>query len=848
VRKVALRGLLARKTRLALTVVAVALGVTLIAGTYVFTDTINASFAQIFSVTNKGTDVAISPNDDVTGSDGAPPAMSAALLPRVQRAPGVKVAEGSIFDSNGVILGKDGKPVSTGSVNFIASVSQVKQFAAVDYPEGRAPTAPDEVAIDKSTADRKGFELGGTIDVQGDTPKQPYKIVGITKIAGVDSLGGTSTALFTLAQAQKITGNVGKFDQISVAAKPGVTPAALSAELRRVMPRTVDVRTGAQQATKQTDDIKDNLGFLNTALLAFAGISLFVGAFIIFNTFSITVAQRMREFALLRTLGASRGQVLRSVLTEGLLVGLAGSLVGLGLGILVASGLRALFKAVGIDLPSNGTVIESRTIIVSLVVGTVVTLVSSTFPAIRATRVPPVAALREGAVLPETRAARFVTPISLVLVVLSLVLLAVGLFGSLSSDGALAAVGVGAALLFFGVAMLSPKLVKPIASVVGIPLQRMFGVTGRLARENTVRLPGRTAVTAAALMVGVGLVCFASIFAASAKTTIHDAITGGSRAQAVMQSTSGFGGFAPQAAQAVAKVPGVRDVSVVRVGAGKVGKDKIQVSGIDPATFTTLYDAKWKEGSDETLRTLAPGQAVVQKGWAEDHHVDVGETLRVTTPLQETVALKVTGIVDDKAGLLQPITVTNAVLAQDFAVTKDSFDLVGYRPGANEQATKAAIDDVLDARYPQVQAQTNAEFIADAEGQVNTLLGLIYALLALAVLVSLFGIVNTLVLSISERTREIAMLRAIGTSKRQVRRIIRYEAVITALIGGILGAVLGVVLAFLLSNAIDDFTFDIPFAQLVIVLILSGLAGVAAAVLPARRASNLDVLEALAYE
>jgi len=363
-----------------------------------------------------------------------------------------------------------------------------------------------------------------------------------------------------------------------------------------------------------------------------------------------------------------------------------------------------------------------------------------------------------------------------------------------------------------------------------------------------VRLPGRTAVTAAALMVGVGLVCFASIFAASAKTTIHDAITGGSKAQAVMQATSGFGGFAPQAAEAVAKVPGVRDVSVVRVGAGKVGKNKVQVSGIDPATFTTLYDAKWKEGSDETLRALAPGQAVVQKGWAEDHHVDVGETLRVTTPLQETVDLKVTGIVDDKAGLLQPITVTNAVLGKDFAVTKDSFDLVGYRPGANEQATKTAIDDVLDARYPQVQAQTNAEFIADAEGQVNTLLGLIYALLALAVLVSLFGIVNTLVLSISERTREIAMLRAIGTSKRQVRRIIRYEAVITALIGGILGAVLGVVLAFLLSNAIDDFTFDIPFAQLVIVLVLSGLAGVAAAVLPARRASNLDVLEALAYE
>ena len=847
-RKVSLRGLLARKTRLALTVVAVALGVTLIAGTYVFTDTINASFAQIFSVTNKGTDVAVSPNQDVAGDNGQSPAIPATLLATVQRSPGVRVAEGAIFNANGVILGKDGKPVSTAAPMFIGSVSTVPQFAAVSYPQGRAPRTAGEVAIDASTAERKGFAVGGTIDVQGETPKRAYRIVGITKIAGVDSLGGTSTALFTLPQAQRITGNVGRFDQISVAAKPGVTPAALSAELRRELPRTVDVRTGAQQATKQTDDIKNNLGFLNTALLAFAGISLFVGAFIIFNTFSITVAQRMREFALLRTLGASRGQVLRSVLGEGLMVGLLGSLVGLGLGILIASGLRALFKAVGIDLPSNGTVIESRTVIVSMLVGTVVTLGSSTFPAIRATRVPPVAALREGAVLPVSRAARFITPVSVAVIVGALVLLALGLFGSLSGDSSLIAVAAGAALLFFGVAMISPKLVKPIASVVGLPIQRLYGVTGRLARENTVRLPARTAVTAAALMVGVALVCFASIFAASAKTTISDAINGGSRAQAVMQATSGFGGFAPQAAQAVAKVPGVQTVSVVRIGQGKIGTKRVQVSGVDPSTFTSLYEAQWKEGSNATLRSLRPGQAVAQKNWAKDNNVTVGETLRVRTPTGQTVAVTVTGIVDDKAGLLQDLTITNAALTRDFGVTKDSFNLIGYAPGADETQTKAAIDAVLKAQYPQAKAQTNAEFVAEAEGQVNTLLGLIYALLALAVIVALFGIVNTLVLSISERTREIAMLRAIGTSKRQVRRIIRYEAVITALIGGILGAILGVVLAFLMSNAIDDFTFDIPFVQLIIVLILSGLVGVLAAILPARRASNLNVLEALAYE
>jgi putative ABC transport system permease protein len=846
-RKVALRGLLARKTRLALTVVAVALGVTLIAGTYVFTDTINASFDKIFQVTNKGTDVAITPNTDISGDDGDAPAIPAATLAKVKSTPGVRIAEGAISDSNAVILGKDGKPITTGAPSLIFSVSTVPQFSATEYPQGKAPSTSGQVAIDKGTADRKHFSVGDSIDVQGVGGKRAYTISGVIKIAGVDSLGGASIAEFTLPEAQRVTGNVGKFDQISVAAQSGTTPAALRARLRAELPPTLDVRTGAQQADKQSKDIRDNLGFLNTALLAFAAIALFVGAFIIFNTFSITVAQRMREFALLRTLGASRAQVLRSVLGEGLLVGLVGSVVGLLLGIGLASGLRALFQAFGIDLPSNGTVIETRTIVVSLVVGTVVTLVSSTFPAVRATRVPPVAALREGAVLPETRAARFITPVSIVVVVLAVALLALGLFGSLSSNGALAAVGGGAALLFLGVALLSPRLVKPIASTVGWPIERIYGITGRLARENTVRLPSRTAVTAAALMIGVALVTFAAIFAASAKTTVHDAITSGSRADLVLRP-SNFGTFPAQVGPAVAKVPGVQEVSMVRIGQGKVAAKKTQISGVDPATFPTLYHAGWKKGSDATLRALTAGETIVSKGYAEDNKVHVGDTLRVTTPKLTTVPLKVTGIIDDKGGLTQSLTVTNAVLTGRFGVTKDSFGLVGFAPGANAKQTKQAVDAVLTAQYPQVEAQTNAEYIKDTEDSVNQLLALIYALLLLSVIVSLFGIVNTLVLSISERTREIAMLRAIGTSRRQVRRIIRYEAVITALIGGILGAVLGLLLAFLMSKAIDDFSFALPYGQIVIVLILSGVAGVLAAVLPARRAAKLDVLDALAYE
>lgn len=847
--KVSFRGLLARKTRVALTIVAVALGVTLIAGTYVFTDTINASFDRIFQVSNQGVDVVVSPNENVVGSDGQPPALSASLLKVIEAQPQVAVAEGSVFDANGVILNRKGERMGNGTgPNFISSVNEVKRFQAITYAAGGPPKDAGEVTLDKSTADREGYKVGDALEVQGDVPRRAYRISGITRIAGVDSFGGASIAGFILPQAQRITGKVGKFDQISVGAKPGVTPDALRAQLRSVLPPSVSVRTGTQQADKQSKDIRDNLGFLSTALLAFAGISLFVGAFIIFNTFSITVAQRLREFALLRTLGATRGQVLRSVLAEGLTIGLLGSVAGLALGVLTAKGLQALFKAIGVDLPSNGTVLETRTIVVSLLVGTLVTLVSSLAPAVRATRIAPVAALREGAVLAPGRLARMATPIALVVTVLACALLGFGLFGSASSSTSLGMVGAGAALLFLGIALLSPRLIGPIASVVGAPMERLGGLTGRLARENTVRQPGRTAVTAAALMIGVTLVVFASIFAASAKSTIDEAITTDSKADIVMSTNGGFGGFTAEAGRAVAKVPGVAFVSPVRTSAGKVNGKRIVVRGVDPATFTQVYRLKWKEGDDGTLTALRDGEAIVSKGWAKSNDVTVGQTLKVLTALDRTVDLRVTGISSDKAGLLGEVNVTNDQLATDFGANQDFITLVRLDPGTDPKATKQAIDAVLKAQFPAAKAQTNAEYVDSQADQVNQLLALIYALLLLSVIVAMFGIVNTLYLSITERTRELGMLRAIGTSRAQVKRMIRYEAVITALIGGILGAFLGTGLSFLVSRTIDGFTFTLPWGQMFVVLVLSGLVGVLAAILPARLAARLNVLDALAYE
>src|SRR3954464_4267078 len=570
-RKVALRGLFARKLRLILTALAVALGVTLIAGTYVFTDTINRSFDQIFTSSAKGTDASITPRKtiDTSNQGGTQPTVSPAVLAQVRRQPGVQDADGSVFDV-GTILGKDGKRTGQGGApTFTASIADQPRFDAFTVKQGRKPQSPDEVAMDASTVKKQGWRLGDKVAIVATAPRKDYTLVGTTQIAGVDSFGGAAVADMLLPEAQRMLGKRG-CDQIQASAKPGVTPEQLRDQLKTALPKTVNVRTGQEEAHKQSNDIKDNLSFLTTLLLAFAGISLFVGAFIIFNTFSITVTQRMREFALLRTLGASRGQVMRSVITEGLTIGLLGSVVGLALGIAVAGGLRALFRAVGVDLPSNGNVILSRTIIVSLVVGTVVTALSSLAPALRATRVPPVEALREGAVPVGRGPSRRVTGAGIVLGVVGVALMCIGLFASLSSNAALSAVGAGALATFLGVALVSPYLVRPPASLVGRPFEATRGITGRLARENTVRQPGRTAVTAAALMVGVALVTFVSIFAAGAKETIAKAVDDNLKAAFVVQNTDGFSPFSAGVLPAVERVDGVTTTSPVRFGQARV--------------------------------------------------------------------------------------------------------------------------------------------------------------------------------------------------------------------------------------------------------------------------------------
>ena len=851
-RRITLRGLVARRMRLALTLLAVALGVSLIVATYVFTDTINNSFDRIFAEANKGTDVAVTPKPFIDVEDGSTlPIVPRSVLTKVRANPDVEAAEGSVFDV-GVVLGKGGDRIGVGGApNFISSIPETERFRGFTVAEGRYPRSAEEALIDRSTQKKEHFAIGDSVTVQGAAPRKDYTIVGFTKVAGVDSFGGATVVGVQPAEALRMLGKKG-FDTVQVAGKPGVTPERLAASIRAELPRTVNVRTGEQEGKSQSDDIAADLGFIQTFLLVFGFVSLFVGAFIIFNSFSITVAQRTREIGLLRALGATRRQVLRGVLTEGVLLGFFGSVAGIVLGIALAPLLKALFVAIGIDLPSNGLVIQTRTIAVPIIVGTLVAVASSIVPALRATRVAPMSALRDFAAPTTARVSRRLTAIAIVLLVAGVGLMSGGLFGGGSESSTLSLLGFGVFVTFIAVALLSPRLVRPLASVLGRPAQALAGFPGRLARENAMRQPGRTAATAAALMIGVTLITFASVFAAGARATIDDAVTENLQAALVVQNTDGFSPFSGEILKAVAAVDGVGDVGSVRYSAAKVsqfGGEEVFVTSVEPATMSRLYRLVVEQGPEDAVEQLASGGTVVIKdGFAEDKKLSVGDPLTLRTPQRRTLRVRVGAIIKDEGMLVAEISLSAATIEREFGETKDAIGLVAVASGADEQQVQERVGALLKSRFPEAEVKTGQELIDSQAGQINQLLGLIYALLSLAVVISLFGIVNTLVLSISERTREIGMLRAIGTTQKQVRKIVRWEAVITAMIGGILGCLLGLGLSVLFISRIDGFKLSIPIVQILIFVVLSGLAGVAAAIWPARRAAKLDVLKALSYE
>jgi putative ABC transport system permease protein len=850
--RVALRGLASRKLRAFTTWLAVFLGIALVAGTYVLTDTINESFDEIITESLKGTDVAITANQDVASDDTGPPAFPASLLDRVRTVDGVEAAAGSVF-AQGRFVKRNGDSLGTSfAPNFISSL-QPSRFETLDYVKGRKPRTASEASLDTQTADVADLKVGDTLRIAGTREVKAYRLVGFTKLGESTNFGGAEIAQLILPEAQRVTDREHEFDQISVAATPGVSPEELRDRIARVMPARVQVETGTEAADRQSEDIASDLGFLRTALLVFAGVSLFVGAFLIFNTFSITVAQRTREFGMLRTLGASRRQVLTSVGLEAFVLGALGALAGLLGGIGFAFGINELFKAVGIDLPNTGTVVSVRTVIVSLVVGVGVTFLAALSPALKATRVTPMAALREAELEESRRRGRVVTAVAVLLGAGGLAMMLVGLFGDVDDAGSAAGLtGGGAALIMFGVSLFSPRLVRPLASVAGRPMESLRGITGRLARENAMRKPGRTATTAAALMIGLALVTFVTVFAAGIKTSVAKTVDESFRGQIILQNKDGFSQIPRDSVRVAREVEGVETASSLTYVSGELrgGGGGVNLAAVDPATIGQVLSLTFPIGSPSLLGGLGPTDTIVDENWARSHKVDVGDTLRIRTPLEKTAVYKVRGTVEGELDLLGNMIVDDSSVARLFGTDQPNFALARVAPGFSAREVQDRVEAAVEKRFPTVDVQNQAELKENQEDQLNSLLNLVYALLSLAVIVSLFGIVNTLALSIHERTRELGMLRAVGMSRRQVRIMVRYEAVITALIGAILGTVLGVVFAALVSRPLADegFGLSIPVGTLILLLVLAGLAGVAAAIGPARRASRLDVLRALAYE
>ena len=848
--RLAVKSLWARKVRALTTTLAVVIGVAFVAGTYILTDTTFAAFDEIFEDSLAKTDVVITAKDAVRQESGEAPSFKAAVLPKVKPVPGVRVASGQIFTPGGLFDAKNEQIGTQFAPKFITSILP-PALETQTYVEGRAPRTAKEAVLDESAAEEAGIGLGDTLKLASTERATAYRLVGLTKL-GEASWGGASIAGLILPEAQRITGKRGEFDQIAIAAREGVSEETLKRRVQRVVPDSLLVETAKENAARNSDQIRDDLGFLRIALLVFAFVALFVGAFLIFNTFSITVAQRVREFGMLRTLGAGRGQILSSVVIEALVIGLLGALLGIAGGYGIAVGLNALFVAIGIDLPTTALVTKDRTIVISMLIGVGITLVSSFIPALRSTRVPPIAALL-ALELPTSRRRGIVyAAIAVLLGIAGMAMVLIGLFGSASGGSAAGLMGGGAVAVLLAVSLFSPRLVRPLASLAGRPLELLRKLTGRLARENTQRNPARTAVTAAALMIGLAVVAFVTVFAAGIKSSISSAIDDNFQGELVIQNSDGFSPISPKAADAARKAEGVELIATLRSTQAKlIGGDggKPRVTSLDRDADQALT-IDWTDGGPRLLRELTDREVILDKSFANGNDIEVGDEIRFLSQIGARPRLKVVGEYEDKVELLGSAIVTPRLMATAFDQRDDVIDFVKLAPGADAAAVQAELKKLMEREFPTAEVRSQQELKENQEEQINQLLGLIYALLALAIIVSLFGIANTLALSIHERTRELGMLRAIGMSRRQVRTMIRYEAVITALIGALLGMVIGVVFAALIAQPLEEegFALSYPVGELVLLLVFAAFAGVLAAIPPARRASRLKVLEALQYE
>ena len=851
----AIRGLLSRKLRTALTAVAIVLGVAMISGTFVLTNSIDSAFDKIFTDIRQGSNAVISGKSAFDLSDGSgvtQPTFDESLLPQVRALPGVAEAEGSVSTETAQLIDENGKVIQFGlggAPNLGFSIANPNsRFNPLSLVSGSWP-GPGEVTIDKETSSKKHLEVGDDIGVQVDGPVERFRISGIMQFSSGLTIGGATLAGFDLPTAQRLFEKRGRLDEIAVASKPDVTDAQLAKEIREILPPGTQVKTAAQQVESDAADTNEFISFLRIFLLVFGFIALFVGSFVIANSLSITIAQRTRELATLRMLGASRRQVLRSIIIEALVVGVLASVVGLFVGLLLAKGLFSVFGLIGFDLPNTGLgFLTGTAVILALVAGIGVTLLASLRPAIRATKVPPIAAVREGGTLPRGRFARFRGVGAALMAALGFAALAYGIFGNgLGTAQVLTWMGVGVVLVFVGVALFASRFVRPLAHVLGWPAARIGGAAGVLARDNARRNPQRTASTAAALMIGLTLVTLVATLASGILASFRGAVNDLFVGDYAITAQNNFSPIPIDAAAAAAQAPGVIAMGNVRTGEVRVFKSTEFATAVDPG-MGQVINMDWTEGSQRVFTDLGDDGVFVDDGYAADHQLRQGSRVDITFPNGDTRSFVVKGIFNPPSGGSPFGTVTISAAAWDSEVPqpRNLFSFAKMESGetdANQAALAAALED-----FPNAKVQTRQEFIDNQIGPFNRILIILYILLALSVIVSLFGIVNTLVLTIFERTREIGMLRAIGMTRRQVRQMILHESIITALIGAALGIVLGIVLALLLIARVDFIVFSFPTTQVIVFVVAAIVVGILAALFPARRAAKLDPLEAIAYE
>jgi putative ABC transport system permease protein len=835
--KVTIKGLLAHKLRLALTALAIVLGVTFISGTFVLTDTLHNTFTELFGNIYSKIDFQVRGVAQLgSGGNAVRNELPESLLATVRGVPGVAAAEGGVT-GYAQFIGHNGKAIQTGGAPTLAvSFDPNQKLSVLHLIAGSPPTTSQDVVMDAGTAQKYGFSVGQQVRILTTGPTQTFTITGIAEFGTANNLAGATLAAFTLPTTQAIAQEVGKLDTINVVTAPGADKSAVQRAIAKVLPSGVEVVTGQTVVNESTNSVNQALSFFSTALLVFAFISLFVGAFTIFNTFSIIVGQRTRELALLRIVGANRRQVFRSVLVEAAITGLVSSVIGLALGVLAAVGLEALLRGFGITLPPGSLVFEPRTAIVGLLVGVGVTLVAALGPARGAVRIPPVAALDDRRSAPTASLRRrFI--VGTVLALVGVILLATGL-----AKPAIALVGLGAVAIFVGTATLAPAIARPLSGVIGRPLGRLLGEPGKLGRENSMRSPRRTAQTASALMVGLALVAAMSVFGSSVSKSATSSADQAINADLIVTAT-GSGQLSNSAVSLASAVPGVTATSDVYQGQFEFQNTLSQLTAVSTNNLAATVNLRMTSG---TSAALAQGELLIDSTTAQNKHLALGDTVASRFALTGPTTLRIGGIFQANA-LIGSYLVSSAYFLSHYTAQPPGALLLRTNGSA---ATDNAVTNAL-APFPNLKVQTKAQFEQSQVSAVNQILGLVYALLGLAVLIALIGIVNTLMLSVFERTREIGLLRAVGMRRRQVRTMIRSEAVILAIFGAIIGIIIGtgmgIALVYSLKNqGISD--TSVPFSSLVIFLILAAVLGLLAASFPARRAAKLDVLAAIAAE